>query len=108
MPVLKRRDLGRGDPKLSLLRLWGQSSCKFQLLNYMSSSVLELPSSTHLYVTKSSLKDALSLVSLAGDKNSLQYAVPPENSIKRKILNIYHDSKAAGHLGRDQTFENVA
>ena len=26
LPVLKRRSLGRGDPKLSLLRLWGQSS----------------------------------------------------------------------------------
>ena len=29
LPVLKRRSLGRGDPKLSLLRLWGQSSCFF-------------------------------------------------------------------------------
>ena len=29
LPVLKRRGLGRGDPKLSLLRLWGQSSCYF-------------------------------------------------------------------------------
>ena len=29
LPVLKRQDLGRGDPKLSLLRLWGQSSCLF-------------------------------------------------------------------------------
>ena len=29
LPVLKRRSLGRGDPKLSLLRLWGQSSCLF-------------------------------------------------------------------------------
>ena len=27
LPVLKRRSLGCGDPKLSLLRLWGQSSC---------------------------------------------------------------------------------
>ena len=29
LPVFKRRDLGRGDPKLSLLRLWGQSSAVF-------------------------------------------------------------------------------
>ena len=35
LPVLKRRDLGRGDPKLSLLRLWGQSSCCIQLRSYM-------------------------------------------------------------------------
>ena len=40
-------------------------------------------------------------------KNGLQYAIPLEDSIKREILNIYHDSKAAGHLGRDQTFKNV-
>ena len=70
LPVLKRRDLGLGDPKLSLLRLWGQSSCCFQLLNYTSSSVLRTPSSIHLYATKSLLKDALSLVSLVGDNGT--------------------------------------
>ena len=67
LPVLKRRDLGLGDPKLSLLRLWGQSSCFFNFWTICSSSVLELLSSTYLYATKSSPKDALSLVSLAGD-----------------------------------------
>ena len=40
-------------------------------------------------------------------KNGLQYTVPPIDSVKRQILNIYHDSKAVGHLGRDQTFKNV-
>ena len=34
LPVLKRQDLGRGDPKLSLLRLWGQSSCCFNFELY--------------------------------------------------------------------------
>ena len=34
LPVLKRRSLGRGDPKLSLLRLWGQSSCFFSFHHY--------------------------------------------------------------------------
>ena len=34
LPVLKRRSLGRGDPKLSLLRLWGQSSCFFNFYRY--------------------------------------------------------------------------
>ena len=28
--------------------------------------------------------------------------------MKREILNIYHDLRAAGHLGRDQTFKNIA
>ena len=34
LPVLKRQSLGRGDPKLSLLCLWGQSSRFLQLRNY--------------------------------------------------------------------------
>ena len=68
LPVLKRQSLGHGDPKLSLLRLWGQSSCFFNFRTIRSSSVLkELSSSTPLYATKSSPKDASSLVSLAGD-----------------------------------------
>ena len=69
LPVLKGRDLGRGDPKLSLLRLWGQSSCFFQ--NSWTTRSLddkELWSSTLFYATKSLPKDAQSLVSLAGDK----------------------------------------
>ena len=78
LPVLKRRDLGRGDPKLSLLRLWGQSSCTFNFGTIWSSSVLELRGSTHFYATKSSLKDALSLVSLAGDIR-LNFLSPPRN-----------------------------
>ena len=70
LPVLKRRSLGRGDPKLSLLRLWGQSSCFFNFFeSYVTSSVLELRSSSYLYATKSSPKDASSLVSLAGDNH---------------------------------------
>ena len=80
LPVLKRQDLGLGDPKLSLLRLWGQSSCCFQLLNYTSSSVLRTPSSIHLYTTKSSLKDALSLVSLAGDMMGVWTPSTPSNT----------------------------
>ena len=52
---------------MSLLQLWGQSSCYIQLRNYTSSSILELSGSIHLYATKSLLKDTLSLVSLAGD-----------------------------------------
>ena len=68
LPVLKRRRLGRGDPKLSLLRLWGQSSCIFNFYkSYVTLSVLEPRSSIFLYATKSSPKDAQSLVSLAGD-----------------------------------------
>ena len=35
LPVLKRQSLGRGDPKLSLLRLWGQSSCCFNFYRCM-------------------------------------------------------------------------
>ena len=39
LPVLKRRSLGRGDPKLSLLCLWGQSSCFFNFRTIHGSSV---------------------------------------------------------------------
>ena len=39
LPVLKRRSLGRGDPKLSLLRLWGQSSRFFNFRTIRGSSV---------------------------------------------------------------------
>ena len=42
LPVLKRRSLGRGDPKLSLLRLWGQSIHLVQLLSYVTLNVSEL------------------------------------------------------------------
>ena len=45
---------------------------------------------------------------LTACKNSLQAAIPPEDSLKREILRIYHDSIAAGHPGRDQTYENIA
>ena len=38
LPVLKRQSLGLGDPKLSLLRLWGQSSCFFYYLTPAVSS----------------------------------------------------------------------
>ena len=41
-------------------------------------------------------------------KNGLQAAIPPEDLLKREILRIYHDSIAAGHPGRDQTYENIA
>ena len=34
LPVLKRQSLGRGDPKLSLLCLWGQSSCFLNFHRY--------------------------------------------------------------------------
>ena len=44
---------------------------------------------------------------LTACKNNLQAAIPPEDSLKREILRIYHDSIAAGHPGRDQTYENV-
>ena len=40
-------------------------------------------------------------------KNGIQAAIPPEDSLKREILRIYHDSIAAGHPGRDQTYENI-
>ena len=39
LPVLKRRSLGRGDPKLSLLHLWGQSSYFFNFGTIRGSSV---------------------------------------------------------------------
>ena len=39
LPVLKRRSLGHGDPKLSLLRLWGQSICFFNFGTIRGSSV---------------------------------------------------------------------
>ena len=39
LPVLKRRSLGLGDPKLSLLCLWGQSHCYFNFWTIWSSSV---------------------------------------------------------------------
>ena len=45
---------------------------------------------------------------LTACKNGVQAAIPPEDSLKREILRIYHDSIAAGHPGRDQTYENVA
>jgi RNase H-like domain found in reverse transcriptase/Integrase zinc binding domain len=45
---------------------------------------------------------------LTACKNNLQAAIPPEDSLKREIIRIYHDSIAAGHPGRDQTYENVA
>ena len=61
LPVLKRRSLGRGDPKLSLLRLWGQSSRFFNFYRYTSVSVFEPRGSVYLYATKSSHKDASSL-----------------------------------------------
>ena len=44
---------------------------------------------------------------LTACKNGLQAAIPPEDSLKKEILRIYHDSIAAGHPGRDQTYENV-
>ena len=44
---------------------------------------------------------------LTACKNNLQAAIPPEDSLKREILRIYHDSIAAGHPGRDQTYENI-
>ena len=45
---------------------------------------------------------------LTACKNGLQVAIPPKDSLKREILRIYHDSIAAGHPGRDQTYENIA
>ena len=42
LPVLKRRSLGLGDPKLSLLRLWGQSSCFLNLELYAVQASKEL------------------------------------------------------------------
>ena len=81
LPVLKRRSLGLGDPKLSLLRLWGQSSCFFNFGTIRSSKRLTKNyDSFKLYATKSSLKGASSLVSLAGD-------TPPRlaNSIHKLI-----------------------
>ena len=41
LPVLKRRSLGRGDPKLSLLRLWGQSIVSSNFRTIRGSSVLK-------------------------------------------------------------------
>lgn len=41
-------------------------------------------------------------------KDGIQYAIPPEDSIKREILNIYHNAYAAGHLGKDQTYKSIA
>ena len=67
LPVLKRRSLGRGDPKLSLLHLWGQSSLPLLLQPYKALKRLRTTEFSHLYATKSSPKDASSLVSLAGD-----------------------------------------
>ena len=32
----------------------------------------------------------------------------PTEEDKREILRLYHDSPAGGHLGRDQTYEEVA
>ena len=45
---------------------------------------------------------------LTACKNGIQAVIPPEDSLKREILRIYHNSIAAGHPGRDQTYENVA
>ena len=56
LPVLKRRSLGRGDPKLSLLRLWGQSSCLFQLPIIRDPKRLGTTEFPYLYATKSSQK----------------------------------------------------
>ena len=49
LPVLERRSLGRGDPKLSLLCLWGQSSIRFNF-NFLAS--LEISISRLLYSTR--------------------------------------------------------
>jgi hypothetical protein len=41
-------------------------------------------------------------------KDNKQLAIPPDDSIKREILRINHDAPAAGHLGRDQTYDAIA
>jgi hypothetical protein len=41
-------------------------------------------------------------------KDNKQLVVPPDDSIKREILHINHDAPAAGHLGRDQTYDAIA
>ena len=53
-------------------------------------------------------KHASYTTELTACKDGIQAAIPPEDSLKKEILGIYHDSIAAGHPGRDQTYENVA
>ena len=48
------------------------------------------------------------MMELTACKNGLQVAIPPEDSVKREILRIYHDSVTAGHPGWDQTYKHVA
>ena len=54
----------------------------------------------HWQRTKQTLdKHTLYTGELTTCKNGLQAAIPPEDSLKREIMRIYHDSIAAGHPG---------
>ena len=34
--------------------------------------------------------------------------IPPEETLRRKILQLFHDAPTAGHPGRDETFTQVS
>ena len=41
------------------------------------------------------------------DTNEQRLVIPPNNSLKRRLMQVWHDGPTAGHPGRDETVRRI-